>query len=325
MLKVHSKSSVEDRKNHFILKAKEIHKGKYDYSEMIYVSTKKPVKIICPIHGPFTQCPSDHLKGWGCSKCSGKHKPTREEWIERANKKHNFKYDYSKVEYKDNKTPVCIICPEHGEFWQIPNNHLRGDGGCKECLKIKKWKLQHKSTEQFVAEANKVFNNYYNYSKVEYYNKSTKVCIICPKHGEFWQSPSSHLEGNGCSQCKNKNQTILYNILKDEFKKEIILYEYSPIWLGRQHFDIYFPDYNIAVEYDGQQHFIPIKHFGGKATYDKIKKRDKLKDKLAIENNCYLFRIQYNYTIEQLNQLIELIKNIITRGNISLKVTYLYS
>lgn len=68
------------------------------------------------IHGPFTQCPGDHLKGWGCS---GKHKPTREEWIERANKKHNFKYDYSKVEYRDNKTPVCIICPEHGEFWQV--------------------------------------------------------------------------------------------------------------------------------------------------------------------------------------------------------------
>lgn len=325
MLKVHSTSSVKDRKNHFIQRAKEVHKDKYDYSEIEYISTKKPVKITCPIHGPFMQCPGDHLKGWGCSKCSGKHKPTREEWIERANKKHNFKYDYSKVEYKDNKTPVCIICPEHGEFWQSPNNHMRGNGGCKECLRINKWELQHKSTEQFILDANNVFHNYYDYSKVDYYNKSTKVCIICPKHGEFWQIPSNHLSGNGCPQCKNKNQTILYNILKDEFKNEIILYEYSPSWLGRQHFDIYFPNHNIAVEYDGQQHFIPIKHFGGKITYDKTKKRDKLKDKLAIENNCYLFRIQYNYTIDQLNQLIELIKNIITTGNISLKVTYLYS
>lgn len=325
MLKVHSTSSLKDRKNYFIQRAKEVHKDKYDYSEIEYISTKKPVKIICPIHGPFMQCPGDHLKGWGCSKCSGKHKPTREEWIERANKKHNFKYDYSKVEYKDNKTPVCIICPVHGEFWQSPNNHMKGNGGCKECLRINRWKLQHKSTEQFILDANKVFYNYYDYSKVDYYNKSTKVCIICPKHGEFWQTPSSHLEGNGCPQCKNKNQTILYNILKDEFKNEIILYEYSPIWLEKQRFDIYFPDHNIAIEYDGQQHFVPIKHFGGSVTYNKTKKRDELKDRLAIENNCYLFRIQYNYNIEQLNQLINSIKDTITKSNTDLKVTYLYS
>lgn len=195
-------SSIENRKQHFIQKAREVHSNKYDYSEIEYVSTKRPVKIICPIHGPFTQCPGDHLKGWGCSKCSGKHKPTREEWIERANKKHNFKYDYSKVEYRDNKTPVCIICPEHGEFWQTPSSHLRGDGGCKSCLSVNKWKRQHKSTEQFIVDANKIHHYIYDYSKVEYYNKITKICIICSKHGEFWQTPSSHLLGNGCPQCK---------------------------------------------------------------------------------------------------------------------------
>ena len=317
-------NSLQERKKHFIERANKIHNNKYDYSRLNYISTKYKVTIICPIHGEFIQTGYDHLKGWGCSRCSGKHKPTREEWIERANKKHNFKYDYSKVEYKDNKTPVCIICPEHGEFWQIPNNHIRG-GKCPKCEYKRRNLAYAKTTEQFIKEATLVHNNTYDYSKVEYYNKNSKVCIICPKHGEFWQSPASHIQGSGCPQCQNKNQTILYSILKNEFKNEIILYEYSPIWLGRQHFDIYFPDYNIAVEYDGQQHFIPIKHFGGKTTYDKTKKRDKLKDELAIENNCYLFRIQYNYTIDQLNQLIELIKNIIITGNISLKVIYLYS
>lgn len=325
MLKVHSMSSIEDRKQNFIQKAREVHSNKYDYSEVEYVSTKKPVKIICPIHGPFTQCPGDHLKGWGCSKCSGKHKPTREEWIERANKKHNFKYDYSKVEYENNRTPICIICPEHGEFWQTPSSHLRGEGGCKSCLSINKWKRQHKSTEQFITDANKIHHYIYDYSKVEYYNKITKICIICSKHGEFWQTPFSHLLGNGCPQCKNKNQTILYNILKSEFKNETILYEYSPSWLGKQRFDIYFPDYNVAVEYDGQQHFVPIEYFGGKVNYIKTKERDKLKDKLAIENKCQLFRIQYNYAIDQLNQLITFIRNSIIKGNSNLKVVYLYN
>lgn len=135
----------------------------------------------------------------------------------------------------------------------------------------------------------------------------------------------SHLLGNGCPQCKNKNQTILYNILKKEFKNETILYEYSPSWLGKQRFDIYFPDYNIAVEYDGQQHFVPIEHFGRKVNYIKTKERDKLKDKLAIENKCQLFRIQYNYTIDQLNQLITFIRNSVIKGNPNLKVVYLYN
>lgn len=319
-----SSSSLQERKKHFIERAQKIHNNKYDYSKLGYISTKHKVTIICPIHGEFIQTGSDHLKGWGCSKCSQKRKPTREEWIEKANKKHNFKYDYSKVEYKDNKTPVCIICPEHGEFWQTPNNHIKGTK-CPKCEYKRRSLTYSKTTEQFIKDAISVHNNKYDYSKVNYYNKSTKVCIICLKHGEFWQLPTSHLSGNGCQQCKNKNQTILYNILKNEFKNEVILYEYSPNWLGKQRFDIYFPNHNIAVEYDGQQHFIPIEHFGGKINYDKTKKRDKLKDKLAIENNCYLFRIQYNYTIDQLNQLIESIKTILVKNNIDLKVTYLYS
>lgn len=84
-------------------------------------------------------------------------------------------------------------------------------------------------------------------------------------------------------------------------------------------------NHNIAVEYDGQQHFSPIKYFGGEAKYVKVKERDLDKDRLSIRNNCYLFRIQYNYTIEQLNQLITSIKNIINNNDVELKVTYLYN
>ena len=47
-------------------------------------------------------------------------------FIEKAKQIHGDKYDYSKVEYVNNRTKVCIICPEHGEFWQTPDNHLKG-------------------------------------------------------------------------------------------------------------------------------------------------------------------------------------------------------
>lgn len=62
---------------------------------------------------------------------------TKQEFIEKARAKHGCKYDYSKVEYINNHTKVCIICPEHGEFWQTPNKHLSGQG-CPKCALMPK-------------------------------------------------------------------------------------------------------------------------------------------------------------------------------------------
>ena len=121
---------------------------------------------------------------------------TTEEFVERAKKIHGDKYDYSKVEYINNSTEVCIICSKHGEFWQKPEKHLRGHG-CAKCCKtgIKS------NTNDFIEKAKIVHGDKYDYSKVEYVNNHTKVCIICPIHGEFWQTPNSHLNGNGCFDC----------------------------------------------------------------------------------------------------------------------------
>ena len=129
-------------------------------------------------------------------------KKTKEEFIAKAREVHGDKYDYSKVEYVGALTKVCIICPEHGEFWQEANSHLRGQG-CPKC----KYEKQTSSTEEFIQKAHKVHGDKYDYSKVEYVGALTKVCIICPEHGEFWQIPSAHLRGQGCPKCKAKKQT----------------------------------------------------------------------------------------------------------------------
>ena len=107
------------------------------------------------------------------------------------------KYDYSKVEYVNNRTKVCIICSEHGEFWQTPNSHLKGCG-CSNCRKkIMSNKLSYTS-EIFIQKAREVHGNKYDYSKVEYKDFYTKVCIICPIHGEFWQKPNIHIRTKIC-------------------------------------------------------------------------------------------------------------------------------
>lgn len=133
-------------------------------------------------------------------------------FIKKARKVHGNKYDYSKTEYINAKTKICIICPEHGEFWQIPSNHLSGYEGCKICSSIKNSQNRIKGKDLFVEQANKVHNNKYDYSKVNYISTHTKVCIICPEHGEFWQEPNSHLRGRKCPKCSKSYMDINYFI-----------------------------------------------------------------------------------------------------------------
>ncbi len=179
----------------FIKKSNLIHNNKYDYSKSNYINNNLKVEIICNIHGSFFQIPSIHLNGCGCQKCSNVYKPTNKECIERFEKIHKNNYNYSKVNYDGKNTKVEIICSKHGAFFQLPSNHLKGQG-CPKCKGgIKTTKLQ------FIYQANKIHNNKYDYSKSNYINNHNKIEIICPNHGVFWQTPTNHLQGKGCNKC----------------------------------------------------------------------------------------------------------------------------
>ena len=121
----------------FIQKAINKHNNKYDYSLVEYEDAHKKVKIICKIHGKFEQLAYSHLSGQGCGKCGilsigNSLSSNIEEFIKNAKLVHDNRYDYSFVEYKRNKNKVKIICKEHGEFLQTPNNHLNNQG-CPSC------------------------------------------------------------------------------------------------------------------------------------------------------------------------------------------------
>lgn len=169
----------------FIKKAIKKHGDKYDYSLVDYKNTKIKIKIICPKHGEFLQTPNGHLCGNGCSKC-GKCLTT-DEFIELSRKKHGDKYDYSLVEYRNNKTKVKIICKEHGEFFQKPSHHLHSN--CPKCSLEK----NKRTKDEFIENSKKKHGNKYDYSLVNIINGvRVKVKIICPKHGIFLQSPDNH-------------------------------------------------------------------------------------------------------------------------------------
>lgn len=125
---------------------------------------------------------------------------TTEEFIAKARIKHGDKFDYSKVKYINNHTKVCIVCPIHGDFWQMPMSHLVGKG-CEQCRHIGVSRQFLKSQEYIISKFRLIHGNRYDYSKVDYLNHKTKVCIICPIHGEFWQRPNNHIDGQGCPHC----------------------------------------------------------------------------------------------------------------------------
>ena len=300
------------------------HGNKYDYSKVEYIDARTKVCIICPIHGEFWQTPDKHMRGGGCPKCgmlklNESRKITTEEFIKRSkekygdkfsydkcnvitmqtkviitcnihgdfeitpashlrcdggckkclrNKNHNIycknndifikqakevhgdKYDYSKVNYINNRTKVCIICPKHGEFWQTPYKHIcRGDI-CRKCSYEQIAQNNKLTTESFIKKAINVHGNKYDYSKTEYVNYDDNVCIICPEHGEFWQTPDSHLQGSGCQKCAfkiSKNESEIHDYLSNYIEIQTRNREL----LGRKELDIYIPSKQIAIEYNG--------------------------------------------------------------------------
>ena len=75
-------------------------------------------------------------------------------------------------------------------------------------------------------------------------------------------------------------------------------------------FDFYLPDYNLCIEYDGEQHFKPLKHFGGEKDLTERQENDKIKTNYCLENKISLLRIRYDEDIEQALDLFFLNSNI---------------
>ena len=301
----------------FIERANEIHGiGTYDYSKVNYVDMKTNVTIICPKHGDFPQTPSNHLSGKGCSTCgfeksSFNQKLTKEEFIRRGNEIYGEgTHDYSKVNYVNYDTEVIIICPKHGEFKQTPDRYLHGHS-CQKCGIEKVANKRRKPLWKFIEESNEVHGEgRYDYSKVKYINYNTEVIIICPNHDiphEFPQTPANHLNGNGCPICsesRGERKVRLYlesNKIEYEIEKRFEGCRYKNPLL----FDFYLPQYNLCIEFDGEQHFIPH-DFNSKETEERklenlkiVQLRDQIKNDYCKTNGINLLRIRYDENVEE--------------------------
>jgi len=274
----------------FIEIAKKIHGNKYSYDKSEYINAKTKLTITCCKHGDFVQTPDAHIYAKkGCLKCSGAKKYSTEEIIEKFKKTHGNKYNYSLVDYCGMFKKVKIICKEHGVFEQTPKNHIMG----KECGKCHG---RNKTNIEFIEECKIVHKNLYDYSKVKYKNMKTKVKIVCVKHGDFLQTPETHLKGCGCPKCKNsKGESLIYRILienKIGFIPQKMFDGCRNTITGKMlPFDFYLIDLNICIEYDGEQHFKKMRFKN--SNLEDIQHRDKIKTEFCKKNGIKLLRINY--------------------------------
>jgi very-short-patch-repair endonuclease len=225
------------------------------------------------------------------------------EWIEKGALVHNDKYNYSKVNYVNSGSKVCIICPEHGEFLQQANSHLQGKG-CKLCWdkkNITRPIFNRLTQSEWIDKAILIHKDRYDYSKTEYVKSTIKVCIICKKHGEFWQEANNHLAGQNCPKCcESGGEIIIREFLQSEgieFKTQKVFKDCR--YNGVLKFDFYLPDYNMLIEFDGSQHFLPHSFSSDQSEETKLKnlqetqKKDVIKTEYALNNNIRLLRIPY--------------------------------
>jgi len=301
----------------FILRAAEVHGGRYDYSRVVYINSQKHVTIVCPVHGEFPQKANQHLRGQGCRKCSNESigdrcKLTQEEfvsrledlnsgyglelvryegmgkaitlvcrnhgpftaragnvlyrksgcpkcageltglrsrkplsyYVEKSRAVHGDRFEYLGVEYRNSAAYLKVLCSEHGEFLQLAQDHIKGVG-CSKCA------VEIYDQASFINVAMRVHGSRYDYSQAVYSGALSKVVIACKDHGPFVQTPSSHINGQGCPKCATVGPSEAQVEIANFMRQFTDVMEEAPIGESRKRVDVFLPEYALAIEYHG--------------------------------------------------------------------------
>lgn len=300
----------------FIAEAIRIH-PEYDYSETKYIDSKTPVTVICKRHGAFTPRPYNFIHGkcTGCPECGKetiKKKLTISEQVglERLKSKCPT-YDFSKFKYVNLKTKGLVLCSS-GHEWLVTGKALLAGTKCPICSRESANNKQKLSIEEFITRANEIHNNTYDYTKVIYINYHTNIDIICKEHGIFKQTPAHHLSGEGCPLCNSSKGELAILKWLNQHKLVSIRQYKLPYPLNKSktiYADFYLPDYNIIIEYNGEQHYKSIKCFGGDDKFKYQQERDQYLRDYCSGNNITLLEISYSDDIVKKLECVQCVIN----------------
>lgn len=239
----------------------------------------------------------------GCPKCGVKNSRTSQAKETFLSKLDTDKYDF--IEYK-NYQNVTVRCKKCGNIRHTTaDNILRF--GCKSCASTKQNEHRKLTTEEFITRSREIHGTRYDYSKVEYITWDTPVCIICSKHGEFWQRAGKHLLGHNCPKCRESAGEELVRLALEEskipFEQEKYLQLYKKVLVD---FYINLDGKEYIIEVNGEQHYMPVEYFGGQLHYNEQVKRDQALSDYCKENNIKLFIIKYDENkLERIQAIID--------------------
>lgn len=282
---------------------KQLDKDKF---ELLDFNSPTDVVVKCKVCGNIRHTTSDNILRYGCRKCGFVLSATKQslgldKFIKKANIVHNNKYDYSQTVYKSYHDKLRICCPKHGLFLQDPSHHLRGHG-CPICSGS-----YQRTTEDFIKKAKAVHGEKYDYSKSVYTRNDEPLIITCKKHGDFKQVPYAHVDLKcGCPKCaashgeqeiinylKNINVEYVHQYFVNINSKKVVV-DFKIDIKG----EVYF------IEYNGEQHYRPIKYFGGNEKFEKQQKRDSDLRDYCKENKIHLLEIKFDHK-EDIKTLID--------------------
>lgn len=229
-----SKAKIKESRDSFIVRATNLHGGKYDYTKSIYTGYSGKIIITCKVHGDFEQAPTNHLRGQGCYDCAintsidKKVRRSRDTFIDRAKDRHGNKYDYSKTVYLNSGSKVVITCEKHGDFEQTASVHLNGSG-CPACGGV-----QRLTEELFITKSRSIHGDRYDYSKTKYTGSHNNILVACLEHGDFEQRATNHLQGIGCPSCSwDRNVQSDVYLLTNGFQVKIGISKHTDLRLSQ--------------------------------------------------------------------------------------------
>lgn len=196
-------------------------------------------------------------------------------------------YDYSKVQYINNKTKVIVGCPIHG-YWEITPNSLLSGSGCRQCFLDRVSKNFQLTKQQFLEKATELYGDRYDYSNVQLPRPRADeyITIICPVHGEFKTRIHNFLNGHGCPKCRSSKGESIIKYVLDRLKIDYIEQYFIKIGNKRMYIDFYLPKQNTLIEFNGIQHYRPVRVFGGLRQFLKQVIRD-----IRLHWHCYIQKI----------------------------------
>lgn len=211
---------------------------------------------------------------------------------------HNNKYTYSDNDFSvlHIRSYITIFCTSCQLYFNQRADHHKNGVGCPHCKNIRISKIKSKDLNHYITKAKEIHGDIYDYSLCEYTKGHTKTTIICRKHGEFLQSLTSHIRGIGCPHCKTSKAE---NKIVDILTALNIVFERQQTFsglIGKKlplRYDFYLKELNILIEYNGEQHYKPIKNWGETDYFKSIVENDAKKVKYANDNNIPLLVIPY--------------------------------